>query len=285
MSKPIFAQLDHDLHNNPKVRKAGRDGRDVFVFVLCKNASRGFQGYIPARYLEVDYLADQLRCSEEEAANGIARAIKAELIAIEGDAAVIVGWCDMYARGPMSDMERQRRHRATKGGAGAENARERANPADGQNTQEIQDHVTKSRDMSRGHECHASEKSREEKNRERARDSEPPADRGPAVPEVAPLRLVPDSPGLKPSGKRERRSPELPLPADWVPQFVAPPEGVDADFEFAKFRNWAEANDVRKRNWQAQWRNWLAGAQPRRGGTGPPQAAQPFSRAHRNFPT
>ena len=73
MSKPIFAQLDHDLHNNPKVRRAGRDGRDVFVFVLCKNASRGFQGYIPARYLEVDYLADQLRCSEEEAANGIAR--------------------------------------------------------------------------------------------------------------------------------------------------------------------------------------------------------------------
>lgn len=282
MSKPIFAQLDHDLHNNPKVRRAGRDGRDVFVFVLCKNASRGFQGYIPARYLEVDYLAEQLGCSEAEAESGIARAIKAELIAIEGDAVTLVGWGDEYSRLPMSAAERQRRHRATKGGTGAENARERANPADGQNPQEIQDHVTKSRDMSRGHECHASEKRREEKNRERERDNGPPADRGPSVPEVAPLRLVPDSPAVP---KASRKRPRTRWPEGWSPAFVAPPEGVDPAFELERWRNYCQANDTMWVDWQAAWRNWLGNAQPRRGSTGPPQAAQPFSRAHRNFPT
>lgn len=282
MSKPIFAQLDHDLHNNPKVRKAGRDGRDVFVFVLCKNASRGHLGYIPVRYLEVDYLADQLGCSEAEAKNGIARAIKAHLIAIEGDAVTLVGWSDEYSRGPMSVAERQRRSRATRGAREGDRASERANSADAENRESNQDHVTKNRDMSRGHECHASEKSREEKKRESARDTEPPADLEPAVPEVAPLRLTPDSPAAP---KASRKRPKTRFPTDWTPAFVKPPDGVDPDFEFTRWKNHCEAADVQWVDWQAAWRNWLANAFPRRGGAGPPQAAQPFVRAHKPFPS
>ena len=65
----VFAKLDPAIHRNPKVRKAGRLGREVFIFALCVNADRGATGIIPADYLEPWFLADALQITEAEASH------------------------------------------------------------------------------------------------------------------------------------------------------------------------------------------------------------------------
>lgn len=79
------------------------------------------------------------------------------------------------------------------------------------------------------------------------------------------------------------------MPDGWQPAPVTPPEGVDLALELEKFRDWAASRGAVSADWQARWRNWLRNASPGRAfnntGPGPPQSVQPFSRAHRNFPT
>lgn len=68
--------------------------------------------------------------------------------------------------------------------------------------------------------------------------------------------------------KKGRRKPEVPLPGNfaitdamraWADK-NAP--GVDIDRATAKFRNHAQANDRRQRDWTAAWRNWLLNERP-----------------------
>ena len=268
MGKPIFAQLDHDLHNNPKVRKAGRDARDVFVFVLCKNASRGFQGWIPAHYLEVDYLSDQLGCTEAEAANGVARAIEKKLIAVDGDVVSIVGWSAEYGRGPLSNAERQRRYRENKSagkGATDPGAQDRVSG----NPEGNQPSVTNERYALRSNESNASDQIRSEQNRERARNAKSPDEPATPEPEVEPLRLTPDSPAPKASRNRPRTNQP---PADWAPpagwldedgkwSLVArSPEWFNASGELERFRdNHAKRGELIA-DWAAAWRTWVRNA-------------------------
>ncbi len=61
-----------------------------------------------------------------------------------------------------------------------------------------------------------------------------------------------------------RRKPETPIPDDFVltPDMLngAIEKGMDAKrahYQFDRMRNWADANEVRKRDWMAQWRNWI----------------------------
>lgn len=69
-----------------------------------------------------------------------------------------------------------------------------------------------------------------------------------------------------PAEKPSRRKPELPLPADWKPN----PAGIQAARERGmtdatiseqaqRMRNWAAQEDKRRRDWDAQWRNWVLG--------------------------
>jgi hypothetical protein len=111
--KVVYCQVDAHLDTNPKIRKGGRDARDIFEFVLRRVAIMRTEGFVPVRYLEPWYLADQLMMSQEEAKSGLARAIEVELLRIDGSGAIahIVGWSAEWGRTPLSNADRQQRHR------------------------------------------------------------------------------------------------------------------------------------------------------------------------------
>ena len=47
-----WGKMSADIDINPKVRKAGRDGREVFLFVVRRNAALDLGGQIPVSYLD-----------------------------------------------------------------------------------------------------------------------------------------------------------------------------------------------------------------------------------------
>lgn len=110
MSTTWFAKLDCNLHSNRKVLRAGRVGREVWIFVLCINAQRGAHGEFPEAELEPWYVAHQLGMSEDEARTGIQACIDADLISIEDGTVYLCGWNEDYGRGPKS-TPRVRKHR------------------------------------------------------------------------------------------------------------------------------------------------------------------------------
>jgi very-short-patch-repair endonuclease len=96
MTAQQWCKVASDLDTSPKIRRAGRNGREVFLFVLRRNARAGNStpGQVSAKFLEPWYLADQLMMPEFDAAAGVEAAIRANLIAIRDDVCVIVGWND-----------------------------------------------------------------------------------------------------------------------------------------------------------------------------------------------
>lgn len=62
-------------------------------------------------------------------------------------------------------------------------------------------------------------------------------------------------------GSGGRRKPERPLPDSWTPNSAhnsyATENGINVDFQAERFRNHAQANDRRARDWDAAFRNWL----------------------------
>lgn len=111
MSKPLFVKLDAFFLGNRKVIRAGRNGRDVFLFALCMNVQRGRSGTIPSADLEPWYLARQIGVSVDEAAEGVTAAVTAGLLAIRGDRVEIVGWSDDWGNRALTRAEIQRNYR------------------------------------------------------------------------------------------------------------------------------------------------------------------------------
>lgn len=111
--KVVYCQVDAHLDTNPKIRKGGRDARDIFEFVLRRVAIMRTEGFVPMKYLDPWYLADQLMMSEEEATHGLAKAIEVKLLEVDrkSDIALIVGWSPEWGRTPLSGAERQARYR------------------------------------------------------------------------------------------------------------------------------------------------------------------------------
>lgn len=114
--KEIFAQVDGNLDTNPKIRKAGSFGRQVFEFLLRRNALRGFKGSVPVSFIDPDYLADILMISPSDAVTGVTKAVTANLIAIDEPAGVvrIVGWHESWGRRAKEGKERTREWRERK---------------------------------------------------------------------------------------------------------------------------------------------------------------------------
>lgn len=150
MTSLIFAKLDPGFFNNRKILRAGRDGRDVFLAVLCINAGRGGPGWIPGGDLEPWYMAHYLGITQEQARSGIEAVLVAELVEyveVDGVTRVtIVGWSEDWSRRAKTDAER------------AHDYRERKKPKTDDNQQPSQssrdDVTTKSRvtDQRRGEE-------------------------------------------------------------------------------------------------------------------------------------
>lgn len=107
-----FGKMAAALDSNRKIQKAGRDGRDVYLWVLRQIALRDSAGCIPAEDVrDAKYVAKQLMCSASEAGAGLERAIDARLLEIVGDGCYVVGWDEEWGRRPLSNAERQQRHR------------------------------------------------------------------------------------------------------------------------------------------------------------------------------
>lgn len=126
MSREIFAKMAGTLDSNRKIRKAGRDGRDVFLWVLRQVALRDSDGAVPTDDLtDFDYLADQLMCSPADAERGVAAACAAGLLVTDNEHGVtrIAGWDSDWSRRPMSNAERQALYRL-RHGSGKDNHRE-----------------------------------------------------------------------------------------------------------------------------------------------------------------
>lgn len=118
MSREIFAKMAGTLDSNRKIRKAGRDGRDVFLWVLRQVALRDSDGSIPTDDLtDFDYLADQLMCSPADAERGYIAACATGLLVTDNGHGVtrIVGWSGDWGRRPRSNAERQADFRARHG--------------------------------------------------------------------------------------------------------------------------------------------------------------------------
>jgi hypothetical protein len=111
-----WCKVASNLDSHPKIRRAGRLGREVFLFALRRNAEPGnpVPGRLPADELEPWYVADQLQMSEVEAVTGVTAAIAAGLIAKDGNSYVIVSWKDGWGKGGGTNAERQARHRENK---------------------------------------------------------------------------------------------------------------------------------------------------------------------------
>ena len=115
MAKEVFAQMCAALDSNRKIMKAGRDGRDVFLWVLRQIALRASEGWIPAREVQdAEWLSRVLMCKPKEARDGLTRALEAELLAIDGDRCIAVGWTPSHGRTSQSGAERQARYKDRK---------------------------------------------------------------------------------------------------------------------------------------------------------------------------
>lgn len=110
-----WAKISSNLHTHPKVRKAGRDGRDVFVFLLLKNAELEAGGVLDAQYVDPDYLADMLGVTHETACNGVKRSIVSSLIDVSDDVVRLIGWDTSEFSGVVgTSTDRVRKHRERK---------------------------------------------------------------------------------------------------------------------------------------------------------------------------
>lgn len=231
----VFAKLDPAIHRNPKVRKAGRLGREVFIFALCVNADRGATGIIPADYLEPWFLADALQITEAEAKEGLDRAVVAKLIELCPDmSGRLSGWDDEeWGRsrgGSMTEAERKK----------AQRERDRAERA-AKEKQPVTDVRTPCPDMSGRPDQSESEKES---------DTESEAEIGLAA---------------KPPAKRSsRKRPAIRIPDDFAPddthRTFAQANALDLDAEVEAFRLHHEAKGSVFASWSAALSTWLRNA-------------------------
>lgn len=103
-----WCKVASNLDTHPKIRKAGRLGREIFLFALRRNAEPGnrIPGRISAEELDPDYLCDMLFVTRDEAVTGVTLAVTAGLLARDGDEFVIVAWKDGWGKGSSAGAER-----------------------------------------------------------------------------------------------------------------------------------------------------------------------------------
>lgn len=111
-----WCKVASNLDSHPKIRKAGRAGREVFLFALRRNAepSNPVPGQLPKDELAPEYLADQLQMSVTEAVTGVTAAVTAGLLSETDHCYQITSWKDGWGKGGGSNAERQARYRENK---------------------------------------------------------------------------------------------------------------------------------------------------------------------------
>lgn len=111
-----WAKMADDLDRNRKIRKGGRNAREVFLWVLRKVASGNTSGWVKAEdFDDLEWLADELMTPLTELTDGVSRCFAVGLLERDGDRVRVVGWDGHWAiRKPMSGAERQAKSAAKK---------------------------------------------------------------------------------------------------------------------------------------------------------------------------
>lgn len=260
MADPInFAKIAADLDTNPKVRRAGRNGREVFCFVLRRVAVMRAQGFIPVTNVDTWYLADQLQMTEAEADEGLAACLRPfgdtpGLLRIAGGQVHVCGWNNEWGRQPMTEAERKKKQRAEEK-AELEAAKSAVDPDSPVDVTTCPD---TSRDVVTSHACHGSDQIRSDEIRLEVPDLCVGGDHETLVNVVRT-----PAPHTQPNAS--------PMPEGWAPDptdgntlaaLEASRLGVVVDFELGKFRAWSRADSVVACDWNAKWRWWLQQAFP-----------------------
>jgi hypothetical protein len=252
-SKEVYAKMAPSIDRNRKIRRGGRDARDVYLWVLRRVAERGVTNWrIPAEDVQdADYLADELMCTADEARTGLERAILVRLLAIDGDECVVCGGEDEWARKAMTGAERTAKWKKSRSGDDATVSA--PSPGDARVT------VTSSA-VTAENAGDVGEERRGEERESRHRDRQP------------------DKPASAPPPRKSR------LPDQWQPplelEAVARDEGVSLAREMGKLKDWAAAEGTKKADWTATARNWLKRAgEDRRKAKRPPEVDRPSSGA------
>lgn len=246
-SKVIFAKLDPGFFMNRKILRAGRNGRDVFLAILCINAGRGAQGWIPTADIEPWYLARYLGISEVDASDGVTKAVTAELIAIDDHAVQIIGWDQDWSRRALTRSEIQKAYRERKQGV---------------NGERYHDVVTRDCDVTalpiRGEERRG-ERDASNASGSLSRDSDPDSD--PSSSSQVWSGAQSREPQLRRRGRSSERDASQSLPSDWRPSpeatELARELELDLSHEAAQFVDYARAKGLVALDWNASFRKWL----------------------------
>lgn len=110
-----WIKLHTGIHRNPKVVRAGRDARDVFVLLLCINGEHEFDGVIPGTYAAPEYLARDLGMDAVTVGNALVTACNAGLLHVsETGETHITGYQDQWTpdQSPSRDRVRAFRERS-----------------------------------------------------------------------------------------------------------------------------------------------------------------------------
>ena len=146
-----WAKMASDLDLDPAIIRAGRNGREVYLFLLRRCALGDSRGFVAGQHLDPEVLARILMCSPAEAQEGVTACLRESLVVTDvrdmRDGVTICAWerWNGSRKEPMSVTERKAKSRKLK--------RER-------------EQVTKVTDVT-------TEKSREEEKRDKRENSPP----------------------------------------------------------------------------------------------------------------
>jgi hypothetical protein len=109
----LWAKVAVNVWTNPKCSAAGFYATVLYVSVLLWHRIAGADGRLSAGYVSVPYIARMWggTVADERVADALKSCIAADLLRIEGDEVVIVGWEPEWGA-PLTSTERSRRMRA-----------------------------------------------------------------------------------------------------------------------------------------------------------------------------
>lgn len=262
MSDPInFAKMAADLDTNPKVRRSGRNGREVYLFVLRRVALLKRPGSIPVSNVDPGYMAHELLMPEADALDGIQACLKQHknpitnelepaLLSIHNGEVFVEGWNDDWGRRPLTNAERQQRHR------------DRKKPGDEGGGEGGEDPRNESRGVTRSNASNGSDQTREDQKRHTQGDQ---SDLGGSGSDAVPPEQSASSSSSQPAVARTWS------PLAWEPglndanvyaSMEALRIGVVVDFELKKFRVLAFEQGWSERDCIDRWPSWLLKAHP-----------------------
>lgn len=124
-----FVKMACSLDTNPKIRIAGREAREIYLFMLRRNGELGMGGVIPAHYMSLQYLSDMLMMTHAEVQTGLRRAVESGLVRDASGTVrdnsdkwdmsksslwTICGWEESWGKHSTSEAERKRQYRERK---------------------------------------------------------------------------------------------------------------------------------------------------------------------------